>query len=75
MSRLLTVVGVVLWLVGLAALGWGLMVGWAARTAMHDVYAGVLFLSFVTATGLGALSFAAAWLVPRFEKLRERLEE
>lgn len=71
MSRLLTVVGIVLWLVGLAALAWAAMVGWAAQSSMHEIYASVLFLSFVTATGLGAILFAAAWLLPRFEKLTE----
>lgn len=74
MSRLLTVVGIVLWLAGLGALAWSLMVGWAAQSPLHEIYAGVLFLSCVTAVGLGALAFAAAWLVPRFEKMGERME-
>lgn len=67
MSRLLTTVGIVLWLAGLGALAWAGLVGWSARSAVHELYAAVLFLSFVTATGLGALLFAAAWVLPRLE--------
>lgn len=73
MSRLLTIVGILLWLAGLAALVGAVVIARTAETSGHEIFAALLFVSFVTGLGLGALCFAAAWLVPRFEKLRESL--
>lgn len=75
MSRLLTILGILLWLIGLAALAGGLKVGTTAETSGHEIFAAILFLNFVSGLGLGALCLAAAWFVPRFERLRKKERE
>lgn len=72
MSRLLTILGIVLWLLGFAALVGALLIGWAAQNAWNEIFAGILFLSFLTGLGFGALCLAAAWFVPRFESFRKQ---